>query len=729
MSSKVKPTKNQDTQAALTNPEADYTLAPQKEILRYPTDWWRCLRYKPISGRYEGEMTTPDAGKYLLDLRVDIDSRHANSPVMNRVSADLYQVYNYTWGTLKYKWRVYKSSWIIDNPTVQWSSCSVTITGNLRFWTGYHIITSAKIVIPWSGGTIGPAEVKISSIWSSSSSVYVCSKKSNAFRDVELEVDICDSVNDAPILPEYDTDDHSNRPADLPQRVLTIQEAYQEAGIHMTINPTNTIIDDSDSQFNTWSPAELHDAMEQHFSQYAGSWPKWHLWCLLAGTYQSSTVGGIMFDAAAGYGGAGDAPDRQGCAIFRNHSWFNSLVENPSTQTQAAAMRKYLYTYVHEIGHAFNLLHSWDKSRPDALSWMNYDWKYDNRNGSGTFWGNFRMRFDDEELIHMRHGNRASVIMGADPWASGGHMEAPEGAMTNLLGNAPVDFTVRSKGYYQFMEPVSIELRVKNISNLPINLDTQLNPEYGGVIIYIKRPDGKILQYAPVLCKIATPELKVLSPLVDNVEGNDRHSQNVFLSFGSDGFYFNEPGDYYIRAVYQGDGSLLIPSNLHRISIGRPFSRDEEKIAQDFFNHDTGMALYLNGSASPFLKKAMNTLEEISSKFEKSPLGAQVSMVLAKNLSNPFYRIKKDKMVKERDANPGDALKFTEKSLNYQKAESSAFQNIDYHELRKIRTELLVNMGKTEEAKKEVKELVNELKKRGVNQPVLDDIKSYTKGL
>jgi hypothetical protein len=729
MSSKVKATTNQDLQNALINPEADYTLEPQKELYRYPTDWWRCLRYMPISGRYEGEMTSPDAGKYLLDLRVDIDSRHANSPVMNRVSADLYQVYTYTWGTFKYKWRVYKSSWIIDNPTVTWSSCSVKIKGNIRYWKGYYILSSAEIVIPWSGGTIGPAQVKISTIWSSSSSEYVCAKKSNAFRDVKLEVDICDSVNSAPILPEYDTDDHSNRPVDLPQRVLTIEEAYQEAGINMTINPTNTIIDDSDAQFNTWSPAELHDAMELHFSQYAGTWPKWHLWCLLAGTFQSSTVGGIMFDAAAAYGGAGDAPDRQGCAIFRNHSWFNNLVENPSTQSQAAAMRKYLYTYVHEIGHAFNFLHSWDKSRPDALSWMNYDWKYDNRNGSGTFWGNFRMRFDDEELIHMRHGDRASVIMGADPWASGGHMEAPDGAMSNLLGDAPVDFTIRSKGYYQFMEPISIELRVKNISNLPLNLDTQLNPEYGGVIIYIKRPDGKILQYAPVLCKIATPELKVLSPLANGVKGNDRHSQNVFLSFGSDGFYFNEPGDYYIRAVYQGDGSLLIPSNMHRISIGRPFSRDEEKTAQDFFNNDTGMALYLNGSASPFLKQAMNTLEEVSNKFEKSPLGAQVSMVLAKNLSDPFFRVKKDKMVKERDANPADALKFTEKSLNVQKAEASAFQNIDYHELRKIRTDLLVKMGKTEEAKKEVKELVSELKKRGVNQPVLDDIKSYTKGL
>ena len=29
-------------------------------------------------------------------------------------------------------------------------------------------------------------------------------------------------------------------------------------------------------------------------------------------------------------------------------------------------MRKYLYVWVHEAGHAWNLLHSWDKARPSV---------------------------------------------------------------------------------------------------------------------------------------------------------------------------------------------------------------------------------------------------------------------------------------------------------------------------------------------------------------------------
>ncbi|NIN69588.1 MAG: hypothetical protein GTO63_33880, partial [Anaerolineae bacterium] len=163
-------------------------------------------------------------------------------------------------------------------------------------------------------------------------SSYSCDRKSSAFREVTLEVDVCQSVNTQPILPSYDTQAHSNRPSDLPQRTLTIEEAYDEAGIDVTINPTRSIIDDTALPDTNWLPSELHDAMETYFSRISGSWPKWHLWGLLAsGVFEDPVIGllpgvaGIMFDAAAAYGGAGEPPERQGCAVFRNHWWFNDL--------------------------------------------------------------------------------------------------------------------------------------------------------------------------------------------------------------------------------------------------------------------------------------------------------------------------------------------------------------------------------------------------------------------
>jgi hypothetical protein len=53
---------------------------------------------------------------------------------------------------------------------------------------------------------------------------------------------------------------------------------------------------------------------------------------------------GIMFDQLG--------PQRQGCAVF--HQGIGG--------TTADKLRLQLYTYVHELGHCFNLLHSWQKS-------------------------------------------------------------------------------------------------------------------------------------------------------------------------------------------------------------------------------------------------------------------------------------------------------------------------------------------------------------------------------
>ena len=288
----------------------------------FPLDWWRCLRRGPVSGRYEGEMTSPTPGRQLLDLRVDIDPRYPNSPVLDRVSADLYDVQRFSLpGRPPLVSRVYRESWIIDSPNVTWSRCSVRITGTVRFWRGAHPQTMAVIEITW--GTLtpaGPANVTLSPAGGAALS-FSCTRRSDAFRELNLEIDVATSVNIDPVLPAYDTHLHPDRPANLPRRVLTIEEAYREAGVAVTIRADRTIIDDAAPQFARWSPAELHDAMETHFSQIGGAWPRWEMWGLMCGEFDNPLVGGIMFDAAAAFGGAGEPPERQGFAVFRRHSW------------------------------------------------------------------------------------------------------------------------------------------------------------------------------------------------------------------------------------------------------------------------------------------------------------------------------------------------------------------------------------------------------------------------
>lgn len=676
------------------------------------------LEKQLVSGRFSGEMVFPvgSRGSYMLDLRVDINPRHPNSPVMYKISGDIYQVYR------KPKvWNVYRESWIVDKPMIRWSKDIVRIFGVVRYFQNSHPRTYVKVYIPWSYPNIGPALVGIREHGQTTTDIYSCEKRSNAFRDVTLEVDVCKSVNSEPILPRYDTDAHTNRPATIPRRKLTIEEAYNEAGIALNINPKRSIIDDSSTRYNTWSDSELHDAMEIYFSHYPGNWPKWHLWCLFAGSYDSAGIVGIMFDYGVYYGGPGRAPERQGCAIFRNHWVFNNLVQNPSNDSQAWAMRQLLYTYVHEIGHAFNFVHSWNKGRPNALSWMNYPQNYDSVNGAGTFWANFFFRFDDKELVHIRHGDRASVIMGGDAWASGGHLEAP-GANVEMAGEAPLEVTVRSKQYFEYMEPVIVELKVKNVSDAALALDSQISPEFGSVDVFIQRPDGKIVRYEPVMEKLATPEIM-------NLEPNGRYCTNVRISFGRQGHYFAEPGSYRIRAVYYGLGDLLIPSGVHEVRIAHPYSSKQERDGAGFYSGMAGMAMYLGGSDSQFLVDGMKALKNVAENYRESAAGAQMELLLAKNLTRPFRSVVDGKRVEVRAPNTAEAINLLDAAMRQHERDETTFTNLTYHECRRAKAQILVSIGKKNEAKTELKGLVEYLRSKGVKDDILEEIGRYSKGI
>jgi hypothetical protein len=686
-----------------------------------------------VSGRYLGASagTGPvfPLVRSLLDLRVDIDRTYANSAVMNRVSADMFRQMPSIWPNPPS--RVYQESWIIDSPQVTWRPCEVEIRGTVRWWRGIHPPTSARIVIPWTVVSMGPAVVSLTQS-GGTTSTYTCAKQSVFFRDLEMEIDVCASVNAGTIVPGYDTDSHNVRPPGLPRRTLTIEESYREAGVDVTINPARTVIDDSAPGFVSWSPAELHDVMEVNYSRFAGAWPAWRMWGFLAGLFDNPGVGGIMFDAAAGFGGAGRAPERQGFAVFRAHQWFNNLPAGaPANQNEAWALRHFLYTYVHEAGHAFNFLHSWDKNRPDSLSWMNYDWRYDNRNGANSFWSNFQFRFDDEELIHMRHGDRPSVIMGGDPWASGGHLEAPPaGAMSQIDDEAqPIELLVRSKPYFEFMEPVFVELRLRNLTGQPMDVDARLRPEFGTVALFVRRPDGRIVGYTPIMCELALPEEHVLAP-TEVGDGTDRFSESVFIGYSGHGFLFDAPGEYLVRAVYQGFGDLALPSNTHLIRVGYPAGAAQEALAGDYFTQEVGLNLYLGGSPSPFLASGLETLEQAATAkdFKGTMLAARAAETVGRSAGRSFYRVEYERdeasLTEYQSPDPTAQLKLTQTALDTYRKAKDPHLNIAYNRLTRERAAALAEIGQTEEAQQELSKAESELKKQGVNDAVLEDIRA-----
>jgi hypothetical protein len=466
--------------------------------------------------------------------------------------------------------------------------------------------------------------------------------------------------------------------------------------------------------------------MEQAYSSFNDIWPAWQMWGLLAGAYDDPATGGIMFDAGAQFGGAGRGPDRQGFAVFRNHSWFNNLVAHPpSSQNEAWSMRQFLYTWVHEAGHAFNLLHSWNKARPDALSWMNYPQRYDARNGPGTFWGSFRFRFDDEELLHIRHGDRASVIMGGDPWASGGHLDAPAGTTMESEPNGSLELLLRSKGYFEFMEPVEIEVRLRNLTTVPLEVDGRIDPRFGNVIVYLKAPDGDVIMHRPLVCELGLPQLVTLQPLTADGanQGEDRISALIPLSYGGRGFLFESPGRYEIRIAYTGAGAVLT-SNTLPLHVGRPMTREEDRFAQEYFTPELGVALALGGSESPFLESGMNTLREAADRFQGADLAAKSALVVARSVGNDFYRPENGRLVKTHEADPAEAIAITEPALDHYRDNAAPAANLEYAKIGRFRATMHAAGGEVDRARDELELLQQDLAGRGVNQPVLDDIRN-----
>src|SRR5262249_8894909 len=346
----------------------------------------------------------------------------------------------------------------------------------------------------------------------------------------------------------------------------------------------------------------------------------------------------------------------------------------------------------------------------------------------------FGFRFDDDELIHIRHGDRASVIMGGDPWSSGSHLEAPNLAMTQVQGHSPVEFLIRSQTYFDLMEPVIVELRLRNLMpDVAVAIDKRLAPEFGGVVIYIQGPDRKVVQYDPVMCAVGTPEILLLKP-AGGEQGEDRYSREIFLTYGNGEFYFDHPGEYRIRGVYQGCGDMLIPSNTHRIRIGMPDNKQADRLTQDYFSDEVGMALYLQGSRSPFLQKGTQVLEDLAGRFKNTLMGAKVAVALANGVAQPFFRIidpdkPKPKVAQTAAADPNKALELTDPALKVIKAHRDKTLNLAYGRIVRRRAQYLAAAGAPARAKTELKALREDLAKRGANAPVLAQYQALEQAL
>ncbi|MDQ4029596.1 MAG: hypothetical protein M3168_01005 [Actinomycetota bacterium] len=472
--------------------------------------------------------------------------------------------------------------------------------------------------------------------------------KSQYFRPANFEFDWAEGeaadVN-------VDTCAHPNRPASLPCENLTIQKVFQRAGFAVTTNAGGAI--PITGIGGSWSDIEMHDAMQVYWTRFANL-PQWALWTFFAGLHESGTsLGGIMFDDIG-------PNHRQGTSLFVDSFIAQAPAGDPNPAAWVERMR--FWTAVHEMGHAFNLAHSWQKSlgtpwipladEPEARSFMNYPYRV--AGGQTAFFADFEYRFSNPELLFMRHAPMRYVQMGNADWFDHHGFEE-----ANVSVEPALELTLRvnrDMAAFEFMEPVAVEAKLKNISGAPVLIDPgilaadalTLVLKQGQTDDFVRsgRPARQFVPYAH-MCR--EPRTTVLEP------GKAIYN-SVIVSTGLNGWDVAEPGRYTIHgAVRVGDEDVI--SKPLEVRIAPPASREEETLAQEFFTEETGRILAVGGSRH--LERGNAVLQEVAERLPGRRVAVHALIALGAPLSLRYKELVESDggmAIETRAARPEEAL-------------------------------------------------------------------------
>jgi hypothetical protein len=544
------------------------------------------------------------------------------------------------------------------------------------------------------------------------------------FRSVEFEFD---ATPDAHPVSSMNTYDHPNHPAGLRNETLTIDTVYRRAGFTVSNSGGNGSVPVADAGANgTWSDAEMHDAMQVYWSRFSNA-PRWSMWVFSAALHDMGTsLGGIMFDDIG-------PNHRQGTAIFTEA--FISVAPAGEPAAAAWVQRMRFWTTAHEMGHAFNLAHSWQKSlgtawiplldEPEARSFMNYP--YSVSGGETAFFATFDYRFSNAELLFMRHAPARFVQMGNANWFDQHGFESPDSALQASEYRLEVRAN-RARPEFEFLEPVVLEVKLTNAGRDPkIVGSTTLAPQ--GLVVIIK-PEGKpARQWIPYANVCLEPRAEVLESGLSAYE-------TLPLFAGLNGWDVAEPGVYDIHVAAEVDGKVVFSEPL-RLRVAAPRSPEEETLAGEFFTEDVGRALAFSGTVA--LTNANETLRETVDRLPETRAAIHAAVALAQPLARDFKSLTipetadqmtsvadADGSVAVRGAEPGEALSLLNATAGDNQGDVAAetLGHIGYRREVETLADALSMTGDPADAASLQTDLAKVLANRGVLPSVVQEVEN-----
>ena len=530
---------------------------------------------------------------------------------------------------------------------------------------------------------------------------------SKYFHAVNFEYDFAEG--ELPTLA-INTGDHPNRPASLPIENLTIQKVFQRAGFDVSQTPGNKVPIAGAGPGARWSDNEMHDAMQIFWSRFANA-SQWAMWVFFASLHEMGTsLGGIMFDDIG-------PNHRQGTAIFNDSFIANAPAGDPNPP--AWVRRNIFWTACHEMGHSFNLAHSFQKQHPpswgtpwiplvnelEARSFMNYPPNV--AGGQAAFFSNFEFRFSDSELLFMRHAPERFVQMGNADWFDN---HGFQGAIVLPEPTFNLELRVnRDRAVFDYLEPVTLELKLTNTSaQLQVVDEKVLSSAAAALTMIIKRQNRPAQQFVPYAQYCYQSVKKVLRP-------GESIYESLFVSAGINGWDIAEPGNYSIQATIQVNGEDIISQPLN-LRVAPPRGYEEERIAQDFFTEEVGRVLAFDGSR--YLESGTDTLREVVDKLADSRVAVHANMALASMLVGDYKELVQGEdglRIDVHKPQPDQAATFLSNALLEQpNVAAETLGHIDMKDYTDRVSEQLADQGATEEAAKLQDNLYDTMSARNV---------------
>ncbi|MDQ3696904.1 MAG: hypothetical protein M3373_02610 [Gemmatimonadota bacterium] len=535
---------------------------------------------------------------------------------------------------------------------------------------------------------------------------------STHFREVEVEVDR--EKNSIDVEP-CSSHAHPDRPGDVSREDMTLESVFGRAGIRITRSPgSGTVVESGEAGTDRkWSYVELHDSMQLHWDAFANR-PQWKMWIFLANRANDDSLGGVMFD------GDIDEPggvDRQGTALFTGCPFFHTEAGGyPAANPPArdAVRRELFFNLIHETGHAFNLAHSFQKQleigpgeggawtpprwmplrdNKQALSWMNYPDAATPGAGAGAnatwFYQRFRFRFDDNELLFLRHAPESYVQMGNAAWFRNHGRVARESVDPRL------ELVVRGlKATVELGESVFIELRIGLRAGVtqPVAAHWNLSPSDGFVELAVTNPRGERRPFIPIAHTRRSVHPHVLEP------GKERLYYSVNMTAGQFGFPFKEPGPYRIEAAFRNlDGGTA--AAVMQLFVRPPVNYDDRRTLGRLLDARVGRTLYVGGTR--VLEDVNERLDGVSTRLDdRHPAKYYLAAVRAKPLATPTKVVEPGTLqLRVQDPDPELAARALEPVVEQPEAAADSLGHIRYRSAVDVYTTASTEIGKRTKAR------------------------------